>query len=291
LGDGDTVDDDEPDQSAAPAIVDRPPPPSQPEAPGNPPPETVVPLPETRVRGGSTPLHSATDGYFLDDQGLPNGHDAGQWQPVPGFASSIDERERLLPDIPPDEAVVGVAGRQILSGVPGLGMLRAIRTRTPSGREINQIKPGETVVVDVYFDILGQGVGVDIVATFSVAPLGKRRLKILATPNRVAVARLAGLPSSLRPGNYLASCHFDGRLMREVPLNFLITADVSVTFRDERAEQLKSPTPESSLEATLHWMVRQDRLPLTPSDNPAPARIAALFPELRWEVKYDASRG
>jgi ABC-type polysaccharide/polyol phosphate transport system ATPase subunit len=286
--DGDAADDDELDQSAELTMIDRPPPAqSQPRAGILS--ETVVPHADREASVGSTPLYSATDGYFLDDQGLPKGHDAGRWQPFAGFTPPVDEPD-VQPDIPADESVVGVAGRQILSGVPGLGMLRAVRTRTPSGREINQVNPGETVVVDVYFDVLGQGVGVDIVATFSVVPLGMRRQKFLATPNRVAVARLTGLPSSLQPGNYLASCDFDGQLMREARMNFLITADVSVTFRDEHAEQLEAPATAQSLDAKLHWIVRKDGMPLIHADNPAAARMAALYPELRWEVKYDVSR-
>jgi hypothetical protein len=287
------VDDYETDQSAELTIIDRPSParsrqlarPSETVVPLAD--ETVVPLADKEARVGSTPLHSATGGYFLDDQGLPKGHDAGRWQPFAGFTPPMDEPD-MQPDIPSDESVVGVTGRQILSGVPGMGMLRAVRTRAPSGLETNQVNPGETVVVDVYFDVLAPGVGVDIAATFSVAPLGRRRQKILATPNRVAAARLTGLPASLVPGNYLASCHFDGQLMREVPMNFLITADVSVTFRDEGAGEPQSPRPEQSLDAQLHWIVRKEGIQPIPSGDPA--RIPALFPKLRWEVKYDVSR-
>jgi hypothetical protein len=136
---------------------------------------------------------------------------------------------------------------------------------------------------------LSDGVGADMVAAFSVAHLSRRRRKLLTPLNKVAMARLPGPLSPLRRGSYVASCHFDGQFMQEMPVSYLVTADVGVTFWDERAGRRQSAAPEQILNAQVHWMVLRDWQDV-PADyyGAAPMRVAALFPPLRWEVKYDA---
>jgi hypothetical protein len=72
-------------------------------------------------------------------------------------------------------------------------------------------------------------------------------------------------------------------------VTYLVTADVSMTFWDEAAGARRKPKREQFLDAQVHWIIRSDW-----SQNPrvgyygaAPMRISALFPTLRWDIKYD----
>jgi len=290
MGGKDAADNDELAKPSPPTFVEAQPlaaPPAVAPVPSG----AAGPFPVKPTRSRPIGLHSSTDGYFLGNQAPLENHDAGQWQEISSVALPQEGLGSVAPDGSPDGEVVGTTRREIFSAVPGLGILKAVRTRMPSGREVNQLSPGETVVVDVYFDILDGGVEVELTAEFSVAPLGPRRHKLLASPNKVAVTGLPAPLSSLPRGSYRASCYFDGQFMQEAPVSYLVTADLSITFRDERAGQRHPPPSKQILDAQVHWMVRSDWAQDIPSDNydAARTRVATLFPALRWEIKYDAS--
>jgi len=288
LGGNDTDDNDLVDEPPREILVG-----GSPAAPPPPEPTGVSPPRAAGAAKAGRPepvdLHISTDGYFVGSRTPLENQDDGRWQDIPNFASSAKGPGQVARDISPDEAILGTPSREVFAAVHGLGMLRAVRTRTDSGRAANQVRPGETVVIDVYFDTLVESAGVDIVAAFSVALLDRARTKILTPPNKVAVARLPSALSCPGRGSYRASCHFDGQLTRAMAVTYLVTADVSMTFWDEAAGARQKPKREQLLDAQVHWIIRSDW-----SQNPrvgyygaAPLRISALFPMLRWDIKYD----